>query len=263
MMEKLFRLELELMLVTQSQNYQWEVQLHALVDGKKIIITESTVRRDLQLEDAKGVDCLPNSTIFEQLTLMGQNGVKGSANPTDPNHTPTLIQPSTSQPQKKQKPRKPKRKDTPDPSARGPGTTTSSLKQAMTVREGQKLEQKRVFRTQGDSKGLYQSFGLTAGKSSRDEENVGNDASRQGRINVIDADEDITLVNDQDDVDMFYVNTLTGDEVLAEQEVATKDMNLTVDEVTLAQALAALKSVKPKVKSNVIEEPSVPVSAAS
>ncbi|GJT35421.1 hypothetical protein Tco_0925840 [Tanacetum coccineum] len=30
-----------------------EVQLHALVDGKKIIVTESTVRRDLQLEDAE------------------------------------------------------------------------------------------------------------------------------------------------------------------------------------------------------------------
>ncbi|GJR69351.1 hypothetical protein Tco_0015416 [Tanacetum coccineum] len=48
-----------------------EVQLQALVDGKKIIITESTIRRDLQLEDAEGVDCLPNATIFEQLTLMG------------------------------------------------------------------------------------------------------------------------------------------------------------------------------------------------
>ncbi|GKE18748.1 hypothetical protein Tco_1426325 [Tanacetum coccineum] len=45
--------------------------VQALVDGKKIIITELTVRRDLQLEDAEGVDCLPNSTIFEQLTLMG------------------------------------------------------------------------------------------------------------------------------------------------------------------------------------------------
>ncbi|GJR44357.1 putative ribonuclease H-like domain-containing protein [Tanacetum coccineum] len=40
-------------------------------NGKKIIITESTMRRDLQLEDVEGVDCLPNSTIFEQLTLMG------------------------------------------------------------------------------------------------------------------------------------------------------------------------------------------------
>ncbi|GJV83918.1 hypothetical protein Tco_1523816 [Tanacetum coccineum] len=48
-----------------------EQQLQALVDGKNIIITEATVRRDLQLEDANGVDCLPNATIFEQLTLMG------------------------------------------------------------------------------------------------------------------------------------------------------------------------------------------------
>ncbi|GJR37094.1 hypothetical protein Tco_1212778 [Tanacetum coccineum] len=48
-----------------------EVQLHALVDGKKIIINKSTVRRDLQLEDAEGIDCLPNSTIFEQLVLIG------------------------------------------------------------------------------------------------------------------------------------------------------------------------------------------------
>ncbi|GJV71994.1 hypothetical protein Tco_1491989 [Tanacetum coccineum] len=42
-----------------------EVQLHALVDGKKIIVTESSVRRDLELVDEKGIDCLPNSTIFE------------------------------------------------------------------------------------------------------------------------------------------------------------------------------------------------------
>ncbi|GJW66563.1 hypothetical protein Tco_0120987 [Tanacetum coccineum] len=46
-------------------------QLHALVDGKKIIITELSVRRYLQLADEEGVDCLLNSTIFEQLTLMG------------------------------------------------------------------------------------------------------------------------------------------------------------------------------------------------
>ncbi|GKD69096.1 putative ribonuclease H-like domain-containing protein, partial [Tanacetum coccineum] len=45
--------------------------LQALVDGKKIIITELIVRRDLRLEDAKGVECLPNATIFEELTRMG------------------------------------------------------------------------------------------------------------------------------------------------------------------------------------------------
>ncbi|GKE78097.1 hypothetical protein Tco_1544217, partial [Tanacetum coccineum] len=48
-----------------------EVQLQAIVDGKKIIITESIVRRDLQLENAEGLDCLPNATIFDQLTLIG------------------------------------------------------------------------------------------------------------------------------------------------------------------------------------------------
>ncbi|GJW24638.1 retrovirus-related pol polyprotein from transposon TNT 1-94 [Tanacetum coccineum] len=110
----------------QAKTINGEVLLHALVDGKKIIITESTVRRDLQLEDAEGVDCLPNSTIFEQLTMMGSKTTawnkfsklgEGSANPTDPHHTPTIIQSST-QPQKIQKPRKPKRKETqvPQPS---------------------------------------------------------------------------------------------------------------------------------------------------
>ncbi|GKD65382.1 hypothetical protein Tco_1307490, partial [Tanacetum coccineum] len=48
-----------------------EVQLQALVDGKKMIITKTSVRRDLQLEDAKGIECLPNADIFEQLALMG------------------------------------------------------------------------------------------------------------------------------------------------------------------------------------------------
>ncbi|GKC75008.1 hypothetical protein Tco_1125782, partial [Tanacetum coccineum] len=55
----------------KAKTINGEEQLHALVDGKKIIITESYVRRDLQLADEEGVDCLPSSTIFEQLTLMG------------------------------------------------------------------------------------------------------------------------------------------------------------------------------------------------
>ncbi|GKD24319.1 hypothetical protein Tco_1230533 [Tanacetum coccineum] len=56
----------------KAKTINGEQQLHALVDGKKVIITESTVRRDLQLEDEEGVDCLPNATIFEQLALMGR-----------------------------------------------------------------------------------------------------------------------------------------------------------------------------------------------
>ncbi|GJV07108.1 putative ribonuclease H-like domain-containing protein [Tanacetum coccineum] len=164
-----------------------ESQLHALVEGKKIIITEAFVRRDLQLADKNSIDCLPNSTIFEQLALMGpettvwnafsstmafaiiylatnqkfnvsklifksmmknldnlfgkfllyprirffgplfltmvvQNQAelgKGSGNPTDLHHTPTITQPLTSQPQKTQKPRKPKRNNTQVPQPSG------------------------------------------------------------------------------------------------------------------------------------------------
>ncbi|GKC22784.1 hypothetical protein Tco_1024934 [Tanacetum coccineum] len=48
-----------------------EVQLHALVDGKRIVITETSVRRTLRLADAEGIDCFSNSTIFENLALMG------------------------------------------------------------------------------------------------------------------------------------------------------------------------------------------------
>ncbi|GJV10276.1 hypothetical protein Tco_1351817 [Tanacetum coccineum] len=48
-----------------------EVQLQALVDGKKIIITEASVRRDLQINDEEGTDFLPNATIFKELTRMG------------------------------------------------------------------------------------------------------------------------------------------------------------------------------------------------
>ncbi|GJR12618.1 hypothetical protein Tco_0795270 [Tanacetum coccineum] len=55
----------------KAKTVNGEVQLQALVDGKKIVVIEASAKRDLQLEDADGVDCLPNATIFEQLTLMG------------------------------------------------------------------------------------------------------------------------------------------------------------------------------------------------
>ncbi|GJS74533.1 hypothetical protein Tco_0707374 [Tanacetum coccineum] len=75
------------------------------------------------------------------------------------------------------------------------------------------------------------------------------DASKQGRkIDDIDKDAEITLVDETQgrygDEEMFDTGVLDGDEVLAEPKVIVKDVNLSVDEVTLAQALAALKSAK-------------------
>ncbi|GJY16845.1 putative ribonuclease H-like domain-containing protein, partial [Tanacetum coccineum] len=46
-------------------------QLQALVDKKRVIITELSIRRDLHLDDAEGTDCLPTATIFEELARMG------------------------------------------------------------------------------------------------------------------------------------------------------------------------------------------------
>ncbi|GJY75461.1 putative ribonuclease H-like domain-containing protein [Tanacetum coccineum] len=50
--------------IAKAKTVNGEVQLQALVDGKKIIVNEAYVRRNLQLEDVEGMDCLPTATIF-------------------------------------------------------------------------------------------------------------------------------------------------------------------------------------------------------
>ncbi|GJU57739.1 putative ribonuclease H-like domain-containing protein [Tanacetum coccineum] len=42
-------------------------------DKKKVTVTESSIRRDLHLDDAEGTDCLPTTTIFEELARMGSS----------------------------------------------------------------------------------------------------------------------------------------------------------------------------------------------
>ncbi|GKA81081.1 hypothetical protein Tco_0787773 [Tanacetum coccineum] len=390
---------------TMAKTINGEVQLHARVDGKEIVITESSVRRDLQLADEEGVDCLPNSTIFEQLALMGPKTTawnefsstmasaiiclatnqkfnfsklifdsmirnldsvsgkgfsgrvtplfptmvaqnqselgEGSAMPTDPHHTPTILQPSP-QPQKTQKPRKTKRKDTHVPQPSDPSdniayeavykklgdslvrdaTTVSSLEAekdsgdkkpwgilllklglrmclnipmihcsqevthfeviridlnlmncwhyvpplqtrvldlektkttqqieiASLKRRVKKLEKKSRSRTH-KLKRLYK-VGLTARvESSDNEESLGEDASKQGRIDVIDADEEITLVSVAGNI----VST-ASDATTASAATTTTATTITVDDITLDQALEELKTTKPKNKGVVIQE---------
>ncbi|GKB88080.1 hypothetical protein Tco_0960352, partial [Tanacetum coccineum] len=139
-------------------------------------------------------------------------------------------------------------------------------------RRVKKLEKKRSSRTH-KLKRLYK-VGLSARvESSGDEEDLGEDASKQGRrINAIDADEDITLVNVQDDADneMFDVNVLNGEEVFVagqnenvveevvdatQVSTAATAVTITTEKITLAQALANLKSTKPKAKGIAFREP--------
>ncbi|GJU65790.1 hypothetical protein Tco_1247625 [Tanacetum coccineum] len=245
------------------------------------------------------------------MVVQDQAGMgEGSTNSTNPHHTPTFIQPSTSQPQKKQKPRKPKRKDTQIPQSSGPTehvvdeavykeldnslvmavTTTSSLEvkqdsgniiktrskaipneagsQGTTSDGGPRRQETmgdtiaqarfenvsklsndlllirgNTLQSGEDSLKLKELMELSMVESFGDKESLGEDASKQGRINAIDADEDIILVNDQDDADMFDVNTLASEEVfVAEQSGNVVEEVVVV--IDVANYLSSARSLK-------------------
>ncbi|GKC35441.1 hypothetical protein Tco_1047825 [Tanacetum coccineum] len=48
-----------------------EIEIIATIDGKGKIVTEASIRRHLKLEDSDGINSLPTTKIFEQLSLMG------------------------------------------------------------------------------------------------------------------------------------------------------------------------------------------------
>nr|GFC48104.1 hypothetical protein [Tanacetum cinerariifolium] len=266
----------------------------------------------------------------------GTNPVgEGSTSPTDPQDTPTILQSSSSQLLKTQKPRNPKRKNTQVPQSSGytkhvadetiykelddrlvrAATTNSSLEveqdsgtkkprgiqllnlglrmclnflmihysqevldlektnttQALEItslkRRVKKLEKKKKSRTH-KLKRLYKTARVN---SSDDDQSLGEDASKQGRIKAIDADENITLVNDQNDAEMFNVNDLHGEELIVDAaqvnaagevnatSIATTDSvaaTITTDDITLAKALVEIKTSKPKAKVIILQEPS-------
>nr|GEU30281.1 putative reverse transcriptase, RNA-dependent DNA polymerase [Tanacetum cinerariifolium] len=71
----------------------------ATVDGKLRTISESSIRRNLKLNDEEGISTLPDAELFENLALMGYNILpnqkfsfqkgEGSGTPTEPHHTPS------------------------------------------------------------------------------------------------------------------------------------------------------------------------------
>ncbi|GJR24909.1 hypothetical protein Tco_0973436 [Tanacetum coccineum] len=125
-------------------------------------------------------------------------------------------------------------------------------------RRVKRLEKKGGSRTYGLKR--LDKVGLSRRVESSDEEGLGEeDSSKQGRIADIDVAAGINLVSTHFDVDtdMFGVHDLVGDEVVVESEVAIKAAStilvsaatttttvITDDEITLAKALAELKSAK-------------------
>ncbi|GJX07127.1 hypothetical protein Tco_0195059 [Tanacetum coccineum] len=99
-------------------------------------------------------------------------------------------------------------------------------------RRVKKLEKKNRLRTH-KLKRLYKVGLIARVESSDNEKSLGEDASKQGRIDTINADEEISLVSVQNvDEEMFDVNVLDGEEVfVAEQEIVVKDVNNEVNVV--------------------------------
>ncbi|GJU42880.1 hypothetical protein Tco_1195837 [Tanacetum coccineum] len=219
---------------------------------------------------------------------------KGSANPTDPHHTPTIIQPSTCKPQKKQKPRKPKRKDTQIPQSSAP---TDNVADEAVNEEINNSGGLRCQETMGDT--IAQTRSENVSKLSND--------PLLARGNTLRSDEDSLKLNklmplctnlQQRVLDLETIKTTQTNEIASlkkrvkklerrnksrthglkrmyrvgssirvesfEDEVipvsattttTTTTATITDVEITLAQALAELKSVKPKAVKVVIQEP--------
>ncbi|GJY15206.1 hypothetical protein Tco_0385628 [Tanacetum coccineum] len=208
----------------QAKTINGELQLHALVDGKKIIITESSGRRDLQLADEEGVDCLPNSTIF--LT--------------------TYIDET-------QKPRKPKRKDTQIPQSSDPNENVTdkavhkelgdSLVRAATTASRLDAEQDNGNITKTQSKvtpNESSSLGTTSSGGPRWQETMGDTIAQTRFENVSKHSNDSLLARGntlQSDEDRLKLNEL--------MELCTNLQNRVLDlekiKSTQANEIASLK----------------------
>nr|GEU51861.1 retrovirus-related Pol polyprotein from transposon TNT 1-94 [Tanacetum cinerariifolium] len=229
-----------------------EVQIHARVYGKEIIITESFVRRDIRLADE---DCLPNSTIFENLELIGcQEAMRDTIaqtrfeNVSKLSNDSLLVRGNTLQSDEDILKLNELMELCADLQSKildlEKTKTTQALEITSLKRRVKKLEKKKRSRTH-KLKRLY----------------------KGRKMHDIDSDKDITLVNDQDDAEMFDVNDLHGEKVFVEKEVDDKEFDsiaitvsaaaiITTNEITLAQALVETNKSKPKAKGIVLQEPS-------
>ncbi|GJY71250.1 retrovirus-related pol polyprotein from transposon TNT 1-94 [Tanacetum coccineum] len=233
-----------------------EAQIQALVDGKKVIVSETSIRWALHLKDAEGTECLPNATIFCRIGKNEEEVGEGSVNPIDTPHTSTDSQPSTSQHETDEEVT-PHSHDlllsgedslkltelmdlctklTDRVLALETTKTTQALEIASLRRRVKKLEKKGTKRTH-KLKRLYK-IGTTRRVQSFDDESLGaqEDASKQGRSK----DTDIILddATQEDDNLMLDIVVLDKEEVVTtiENEVSTANLVTTTGEVVTAAA---------------------------
>nr|GEU69500.1 uncharacterized mitochondrial protein AtMg00810-like [Tanacetum cinerariifolium] len=252
-MEQLLRMELRLTLATTTaKNINGEAHIHAKVDGKKVIISEATIRRDLKFEDEGAIDFLSNEVIFEQLPLMGRNKSLGSqskrtlrklsqSDPTDEalneenvptqSNDPPLSRVNTLRSGKDRLILNELMEIFTRLQQRVLNLETTKTTQAKEIsslkRRVKRLEKKKKSRTHG-LKRLYKVGLSTRVESSAEQSLDEEDASKHGRnIADIDADAETTLVNETaEDQGRYDDQEMFDTDVLNDEEVIVKDINV-------------------------------------
>ncbi|GJZ93414.1 hypothetical protein Tco_0665479 [Tanacetum coccineum] len=107
--------------------------------------------------------------------------------------------------------------------------TTQDNEIASFKRRVKKLKKKNKPRTHW-LKRLYKVGLTTRVESSDDEESLGEDASKQGRIDAIDVDEEITLVS------VYDMNVLAGEEIAEEVVEVINTAKLIIDAAQVSVA---------------------------
>ncbi|GKE29083.1 hypothetical protein Tco_1444467 [Tanacetum coccineum] len=152
---------------------------------------------------------------------------EGLSNTIDPYHTPTIIQPSTSQPQKKQKSRKPKRKDTEVPQPSGP--TINVVDEAVFEELDDSLERAATTATSLDAEKDKGNIDKTQSKATL------NEAGFQGTMYkfTTKAGEEVFVVEQSGNVVEEVVDVIDAASTIPVSAAIITDV-----EITLAQALA-------------------------
>nr|GEW57294.1 hypothetical protein [Tanacetum cinerariifolium] len=240
-------------------------QLEGILNHNRIFVTPSHTKKIFENMKRVGKGFSGRDTpLFPTMMVKAQEDMgEGSTNPTDSYHTPTIIQPSTSQPQKTKQHRKPRRKDTELPqtsvsiSVAGEAVNEEmddSLKRIATTATSLDVEQDNGANTPQsgeDSLKLTELMEICTKLQQRvlDLETTKStqaleidslkrrDASKQERIADIDANEDITLVSTHDKQMFDADQDLSGEEVFVTQQyknVVEKEVDAAQIQVTTA-----------------------------
>nr|GEV38369.1 hypothetical protein [Tanacetum cinerariifolium] len=268
----------------EGQTINGEAQIHTKVDGKKIIVTELFVRRDLRLADEEGIDCLPNSTIFEQLALMGKPKRKNTKVPQPSGSTDIVANEAVHKELRDRLVRaattassleveqdsgnidKTQSKETPnESSSQGTdscgsprGNTLQSDEDRMKLNELMELcttLQNRVLEGEKTKTSQHNEIDSLKRRVKKLKKRNKSRTHKLKRLYKVGLTARVETSDSEESLD-----DLGGEEVfVVEQEVvstvATTE-TVTTEELTLAQALESLKTYKPNVKRIVLQEPS-------